>query len=105
MAKGFSLWMVAKLSTWQQCIADGKLCRTGKESNYTYIGVSSDRDQAVEYAKQHMAKDQLGDDWQDHCVMIQIQFSAKGVSLYCTTLADDVLPPTPMLRKLCHKNC
>ena len=104
MAKGFSLWMVGKLGTWQQCIADGKLCRTGKESNYTYIGVSSDRDQAVEYAKQHMAKDQLGDDWQDHCVMIQIQFSAKGVSLYCTTLADDVLPPTPMLRKLCHKD-
>ena len=101
----FSLWMVAKQSTIQKCIVDGKLCRTEKESDYSYIGVSSDREKAVEYAKQHMAKEQLGDDWQDHCVMVQIQFPAKGVALYCTTLADNVLPPTPMLRKLCHKNC
>ena len=99
MAKCFSLWMVAKKSTIQQCIAEGKLCcRTGKESDYSYIGASSDREKAVEYANNQMAKEQLGDDWRDHCVMVQIQFSAKGVALYCTTLADNVLPPTPMLR-------
>ena len=106
MAKCFSLWMVAKKSTIQQCIAEGKLCcHTGKESDYSYIGASSDREKAVEYANNQMAKEQLGDDWRDHCVMVQIHFSAKGVALYCTTLADNVLPPTPMLRKLCHKNC
>ena len=44
MAKCFSLWMVAKKSTIQQCIAEGKLCcHTGKESDYSYIGASSDR--------------------------------------------------------------
>ena len=99
MAKCFSLWMVAKKSTIQQCIAEGKLCcHTGKESDYSYIGASSDREKAVEYANNQMAKEQLGDDWRDHCVMVQIHFSAKGVALYCTTLADNVLPPTPMLR-------
>ena len=55
-----SLWMVAK--TWQQCTTDGKLSCIGKESNYPYLGVNSDREKAVEYAKQHMAKDQRGDD-------------------------------------------
>ena len=101
----FSLWMVKKKSAIQKYIDDGKLSRTKKESNYSYIGASSDREKAVEYANNQMAKEQLGDDWRDHCVMVQIQFSAKGVALYCTTLADNVLPPTPMLRKLCHKNC
>ena len=97
-----SLWMVAK--TWQQCTTDGKLSCIGKESNYPYLGVTSDREQAVEYAKQHMAKDQRGDDWQDQCVMVKIHFTAKGVALYCTTLADNVQPPMPMLRKLCYKD-
>ena len=51
-----------------------------------------------------MAKEQRDDDWQDHSVMTEIQFSAKGVALYGTTLADNVPLPTSMLRKLCHKN-
>jgi hypothetical protein len=59
-AMALSLWMVAK--TWQQCTTDGKLSCIGKESNYPYLGVNSDREKAVEYAKQHMAKDQRGDD-------------------------------------------
>ena len=97
-----SLWMVAK--TWQQCTTDGKLSCIGKESNYPYLGVNSDREKAVEYAKQHMAKDQRGDDWQDQCVMVKIQFTAKGVVFYCTIPADNVRPPMPMLRKLCYKD-
>ena len=52
-----------------------------------------------------MAKEQRDDDWQDHSVMVEIQFSAKGVALYGTTLADNVRSPMPMLRKHCHKNC
>ena len=51
-----------------------------------------------------MAKEQRDDDWQDHSVMVEIQFSAKGVALYGTTLADNVPLPTSMLRKLCHEN-
>ena len=97
-----SLWMVAK--TWQQCTTDGKLSCIGKESNYPYLGVNSEREKAVDYFKQHMAKDLRGDDWQDQCVMVKIQFTAKGVALYCTTPADNVRPPFPMLRKLCHKD-
>ena len=96
-----SLWMVAK--TWQQCTTDDKLSCIGKESNYPYLGVTSAREKAVEYAKQHMAKDQRGDDWQDQCVMVKIQFTAKGVAFYRTTPADNVRPPMPMLRKLCYK--
>ena len=95
-----SLWMVAKQSTFQQWTALGKLCRTGEESDCLHIGVSSDREKAVEYANNHMTKDQLGDD----LVMVKIEFTAKGVALYCTTLADNVRPPAPMLRKLCHKD-
>ena len=94
--------MVAK--TWQQCTTDGKLSCIGKESNYPYLGVNSEREKAVDYFKQHMAKDLRGDDWQDQCVMVKIQFTAKGVALYCTTPADNVRPPFPMLRKLCHKD-
>ena len=66
--------------------------------------MNSDREKSVEYAKQHMAKDQRGDDWQDQCVMVKIQFTAKGVAFYRTTPADNVRPPMPMLRKLCHKD-
>ena len=51
-----------------------------------------------------MAKEQRDDDWQDHSVITEIEFSAKGVALYGTTLADNVLLPTSMLSKLCHKN-
>ena len=51
-----------------------------------------------------MAKEQRDDDWQDDSAMVEIIFSAKGVALYGTTLADNVLLPTSMLRKLCHKN-
>ena len=66
--------------------------------------MNSDREKSVEYAKQHMAKDQRGDDWQDQCVMVKIQFTAKGVAFYRTTPADNVRPPMPMLRKLCYKD-
>ena len=51
----FSLWMVTKKSAIQKCIDDGKLSRTKKESNYSYIGVSQDREKAVDDANNHMA--------------------------------------------------
>ena len=50
----FSLWMVKKKSAVQKCIDDGKLSRTKKESNYSYIGVSQDREKAVDYANNYM---------------------------------------------------
>ena len=74
------------------------------QCHYPYLVVNSDREKSVEYAKQHMAKDQRGDDWQDQCVMVKIQFTAKGVAFYRTTPADNVRPPMPMLHKLCYKD-
>ena len=97
MAEVFSLWMVATKSIFHKWIVDGKLSPIGASQ---HIGLSSDREKAVEYANYHMTKDQLGDD----LVMVKTEFTAKGVALYCTTLADNVRPPTPMLRKICHKD-
>ena len=77
---------------------------TKKESNYSYIGGSQDREKAVDYANNHMAKEQRDDDWQDDSAMVEIIFSAKGVALYGTTLADNVRSPMSMFRKHCHKN-
>ena len=54
------------------------------QCHYPYLVVNSDREKSVEYAKPHMAKDQRGDDWQDQCEMVKIQFTAKGVALYLT---------------------
>ena len=52
-----------------------------------------------------MAKEQRDDDWQDDSAMVEIIFSARGVALYGTTLADNVPFPTPMLCEHCHKIC
>ena len=81
------------------------MSRIKKQSNYSYIGPSKDREKAVEYANNHMAKEQRDDDWQDDSAMVEIIFSAKGVALYGTTLADNVRSPMSMFRKHCHKNC
>ena len=89
----------------QKGIDDGQLSRIKKQSNYSYIGLSKDREKAVEYANNHMAKEQRDDDSQDDSAMAEIIFSAKGVALYGITLADNVRSPMPMFRKHCHKNC
>ena len=97
MAEVFSLWMVATKSIVHQWTIDGKLSPIGASQ---HIGLSSTREKAVEYANNHMTKDQLGDD----LVMAWIEFTGKAVAIYCTTLADNIRPPAPMLRKLCHKD-
>ena len=97
MAEVFSLWMVATKSIFHKWTVDGKLSPSFVGQ---HIGLSSDPEKAVEYANNHMTKDQLGDD----LVMAWIEFTGKAVAIYCTTLADNIRPPAPMLRKLCHKD-
>ena len=99
MAEVFSLWMVATKSIFHEWTVDGKLSPIGASQ---HIGLSSDREKAVEYANNHMTKDTLVD--VDDLVMLKTDFTAKGVALYCTTLADQPGSPTPMLRKICHKD-
>ena len=99
MAEVFSLWMVATKSIFHEWTADGKLSPSFAGQ---HIGLSSDPEKAVEYANNHMTKDTLVD--VDDLVMLKTDFTAKGVALYCTTLADQPGSPTPMLRKICHKD-
>ena len=70
MAEVFSLWVVATKSIFHKWIVDGKLSPIGASQ---HIGLSSDREKAVEYANYHMTKDQLGDD----LVMVKTEFTAK----------------------------
>ena len=97
MAEVFSLWMVATKSIVHKWTVDGKLSPIGASQ---HIGLSSTREKAVEYANNHMTKDQLGDD----LVMAWIEFTGKAMAIYCTTLADNIRPPAPMLRKICHQD-
>ena len=99
MAEVFSLWMVATKSIFHKWSVDGKLSPSFVGQ---HIGLSSDPEKAVEYANNHMTKDTLVD--VDDLVMLKTDFTAKGVALYCTTLADQPGSPTPMLRKICHKD-
>ena len=99
MAEVFSLWMVATKSIFHKWTVDGKLSPSFVGQ---HIGLSSDPEKAVKYANNHMTKDQLVD--VDDLVMLKTDFTAKGVALYCTTLADQPGSPTPMLRKICHKD-
>lgn len=99
----FALWKVMRKSDIKKSIEAGELSRINPQSNYSYIGLSQTREQAVKYAQNHMTKEQYGDDWQDDSGLMEIIFSPKGMTHYGTALADNVRIPMPVLRRHCHK--